>query len=133
MNGTRVASADVMRKNMDLRDSDQSSSRSNRGVAARRTSSDRVDLSNACGHVTATMHRRVSRPKAACEDCLKIGGKWVHLRVCLSCAKVGCCDSSPNRHAAAHYRATGHPVITSGETDEIWAYCYADARLLSAE
>jgi uncharacterized UBP type Zn finger protein len=100
---------------------------------ARPTVSDLIDLSNACGHVTATMPRRVSRPKAACEDCLKIGGQWVHLRVCLSCGRVGCCDSSPNRHAAAHYHATGHPIMTSGEADETWAYCYVDSQQLSAD
>jgi len=119
-----------MRKNVDVRNGEQRFSHSAR---TRRTGSDLVDLSNACGHVTATMARRVSRPKVACEDCLKIGGKWVHLRVCLSCAQVGCCDSSPNRHAAAHYHATGHPIMTSGEADETWAYCYVDAQRLSDE
>ena len=70
---------------------------------------------------------------AGCEECLKIGGRWVHLRVCLSCGHVGCCDSSPNKHATKHNRATGHPVITSGEVGEEWAWCYVDERVLSDE
>jgi uncharacterized UBP type Zn finger protein len=95
--------------------------------------SDRIDLSNACEHVTAQMPRKVHRPPPGCEDCLKIGGEWVHLRVCLSCGHVGCCDSSPHRHATAHYKHTHHPVITSGEVGETWAYCYPDDQLLSSE
>jgi hypothetical protein len=102
-------------------------------LESRDLASDVVDLSNACRHVTSALARRVSRPKAACVDCLKIGGQWVHLRVCLLCAHVPCCDSSPNRHATAHHYATGHPIITSGDADETWAYCYVDDRLLSAE
>jgi uncharacterized UBP type Zn finger protein len=96
-------------------------------------SSDAVDLSRPCAHVTEAMPRRVHRPTAGCEECLAIGGEWVHLRVCLSCGHVGCCDASPNRHATAHHRATRHPVITSGELGERWAYCYADDQFLSAE
>jgi uncharacterized UBP type Zn finger protein len=119
-----------MLKDTHLRSGEESSDDSSR---ARQAGSDFVDLSNACGHVTAAMSRRVHRPKAACEDCLKIGGQWVHLRVCLSCAHVGCCDSSPNRHATAHYHASGHPITTSGEADETWSYCYVDDQLLSAE
>ena len=61
-----------------------------------------------------------------CEDCLKIGGRWVHLRECLVCGHVGCCDSSPNRHASAHFHATGHPVIRSFEPGEDWGWCYVD-------
>jgi len=61
-----------------------------------------------------------------CEDCLRIGSRWVHLRECLSCGHVGCCDSSPNRHATAHFRGTSHPIVTSFESGEDWRYCYAD-------
>ena len=61
-----------------------------------------------------------------CEECLKIGSGWVHLRVCLSCGKVGCCDSSPNRHATAHHNESGHPIISSMEPGEDWSYCYDD-------
>lgn len=61
-----------------------------------------------------------------CEDCLRIGGSWVHLRLCLACGHVGCCDQSPNRHATAHFHTTGHPVIRSFEPDESWVWCYID-------
>jgi uncharacterized UBP type Zn finger protein len=63
---------------------------------------------------------------AGCEDCLRIGGRWVHLRLCMACGHVGCCDSSPNRHATKHNHATEHPVIASFEPGEAWMYCYAD-------
>ena len=71
---------------------------------------------------------RVDPPEsvAGCEDCLKIGGRWVHLRLCRSCGHVGCCDSSPNRHASAHFRGTTHPVVRSFEPGEDWRWCYAD-------
>lgn len=61
-----------------------------------------------------------------CEECLKTGDRWMHLRVCRTCGKVGCCDSSPNRHASAHARETEHPVISSVEPGEDWSYCYVD-------
>lgn len=61
-----------------------------------------------------------------CEDCLKIGGTWVHLRMCLTCGYVGCCNSSPNRHARKHWKATGHPIIQSVEPGEDWVWCQID-------
>ena len=61
-----------------------------------------------------------------CEECLKTGSWWVHLRLCENCGHVGCCDSSPNRHATKHFRATGHPMVKSLEPGEAWGYCYAD-------
>jgi len=61
-----------------------------------------------------------------CEECLKIGGTWVHLRECLVCGKVGCCDSSPNKHATKHFHATKHPVMRSVEPGEDWGWCYVD-------
>ena len=61
-----------------------------------------------------------------CEDCLRIGGHWMHLRRCTSCGHVGCCDSSPNRHATAHFHETGHPIVQSFEPGEDWLWCYAD-------
>jgi hypothetical protein len=94
----------------------------------------RIDFSNPCEHVTDEMRgKHVARPAPGCEDCLKIGGHWVHLRYCLACGHVACCDSSPNRHATAHARHTHHPVVTSGEPGETWAYCYPDDQFLSAE
>jgi uncharacterized UBP type Zn finger protein len=65
-----------------------------------------------------------------CEECLKTGMKWVHLRVCLSCGHVGCCDSSPGRHATGHYLATTHPVMVSLEPGEHWAWCYVDSAMM---
>jgi uncharacterized UBP type Zn finger protein len=59
-----------------------------------------------------------------CEDCLASGDSWVHLRMCLICGRVGCCDASPNKHAAIHFQETGHPVIKSLEPDEGWVFCY---------
>jgi hypothetical protein len=61
-----------------------------------------------------------------CEQCVPIGGRWVHLRVCQECGKTLCCDSSPNRHASAHARSAGHPMIASAEPGERWLYCYVD-------
>ena len=66
----------------------------------------------------------------ACADCLRVGGRWVHLRRCLTCGHVACCDSSPLRHATAHWSATGHPVAASAEPGERWAWCSADRVLL---
>ena len=61
-----------------------------------------------------------------CEDCLRIGGRWVHLRMCMTCGHIGCCDSSPNRHASAHFRDDGHAIVRSYEPGEGWWWCYAD-------
>jgi hypothetical protein len=63
---------------------------------------------------------------AGCEECLKIGSGWVHLRLCQTCGKVGCCDSSPNRHASHHARAASHPIVRSIEPGEDWSWCYVD-------
>ena len=63
---------------------------------------------------------------AGCEECLKTGMQWVHLRLCLSCGHVGCCDSSPGRHATKHFHHTEHPVMASLEPGERWAWCYVD-------
>ncbi|HEY7731525.1 MAG TPA: UBP-type zinc finger domain-containing protein [Gaiellaceae bacterium] len=68
-----------------------------------------------------------------CEECLEIGGSWVHLRMCLTCGKVGCCDSSPNRHASAHFKEDGHPLVRSAEPGEDWVWCYVDQLPLSLE
>jgi uncharacterized UBP type Zn finger protein len=61
-----------------------------------------------------------------CEDCIKHGMRWVHLRLCLSCGHVGCCDSSPGKHATKHHQHTGHPIMASFEPGERWAWCYVD-------
>ena len=61
-----------------------------------------------------------------CDECVKIGARWVHLRTCQECGGTHCCDSSPNRHATRHAQVTGHPVIASAEPGERWLYCYPD-------
>ena len=93
-------------------------------------STSNVDLSNPCEHTAEAKIRTVKRPAAGCEDCLKMHGRWVHLRECLTCGKVGCCDNSPNKHATAHFHATKHPIISSAEPGEDWAWCYVDERVL---
>ena len=77
-----------------------------------------------CAHVGQI---RFATPSAkGCENCLRIGARWVHLRLCLTCGHVGCCDSSPNRHASAHARLSGHPIVRSFEPGEDRAWCYVD-------
>jgi len=61
-----------------------------------------------------------------CEECVKMGDRWVHLRLCMSCGHVGCCDSSKNRHATKHFRSSQHPLIRSIEPGERWIWCYVD-------
>ena len=61
-----------------------------------------------------------------CGECLRTGGRWVHLRLCRTCGEVGCCDSSPNRHASKHSAAVGHPIVSSLEPGEDWYWCYRD-------
>ena len=68
----------------------------------------------------------VSPGAEGCEECLKMGDTWVHLRECLSCGHVGCCDSSRNRHATKHFQSTTHPIVASFEPGENWRYCYVD-------
>jgi uncharacterized UBP type Zn finger protein len=77
-----------------------------------------------CEHVSAIGD--VTPSADGCEDCLKIGASWVHLRLCEHCGHVGCCDSSPNKHATKHYHSTRHPIIKSFEPGEDWGYCYVD-------
>jgi hypothetical protein len=61
-----------------------------------------------------------------CEDCLKMGSEWVHLRMCMACGHIGCCDSSPNRHARRHAGEAEHPIVRSAEPGEEWSYCFTD-------
>ena len=68
----------------------------------------------------------VSPNTNGCEECLKIGGSWVHLRLCLTCGHVGCCDASVGKHATKHFRATDHPIMQSIEPGESWGWCYID-------
>ncbi len=77
-----------------------------------------------CTHLAAI--HDVKPNSSGCEECLKIGGRWVHLRLCLTCGHVGCCDSSPNTHATKHFHASKHPIISSLEPGELWKFCYLD-------
>ena len=61
-----------------------------------------------------------------CADCLKVGDSWVHLRLCMTCGYVGCCDSSKNHHATKHFHSAGHPIMRSIEPGENWGWCYID-------
>jgi hypothetical protein len=81
-------------------------------------------MTEACKHLAAI--RDVTPSARGCEDCLKIGARWVHLRLCRMCGHVGCCDDSPNQHATKHFRATGHPVIEGYDPPEGWGWCYVD-------
>ena len=84
-----------------------------------------MDLEGACDHIRDL--GAVKHPKAhVCEDCVKIGSTWVHLRTCQTCHGTRCCDNSPNQHASKHAHASGHPVIASGERGERWLYCFPD-------
>jgi len=79
---------------------------------------------------TTCMHLDMIQPvqpsAEGCEDCLAIGDTWVHLRECLTCGHVGCCDQSKNRHATKHFRTVQHPLIRSFEPGEEWSWCYVD-------
>jgi hypothetical protein len=78
-----------------------------------------------CEHLEAV--QSIKHPDAhECDECLRIGSRWVHLRTCQACGVTRCCDSSPNRHANTHARSSGHPVIASAEAGERWLYCYHD-------
>ncbi len=77
-----------------------------------------------CQHISSVVV--VEPTSEVCDQCVALGDRWVHLRACLSCGQVGCCDQSKNKHATKHYRASGHPVIQSIEPGEDWVYCYID-------
>jgi len=83
-------------------------------------------MSTICSHLDSVTFRTVPERIDGCEDCLAIGSTWVHLRMCQSCGHIGCCDSSPNRHASAHARTSGHPIVRSAERGENWSYCYVE-------
>lgn len=84
---------------------------------------------SACAHLLQVKRedfgRRPNTPDG-CEECLQVGDEWVHLRLCLACGHVGCCDSSMNKHATKHFKTTHHPVIRSIEPGERWMWCYID-------
>src|SRR5213079_2511695 len=81
-----------------------------------------------CAHLGAV---NTGRPRAdGCEECLKMGDRWVHLRLCMECGHVGCCDDSKNKHATKHFHHTGHPIIRSFEPGEQWGWCFTDDLML---
>lgn len=81
-------------------------------------------MATGCTHLNQV--KEVVPSAGGCEDCLKIGGRWMHLRLCMECGHVGCCDDSPNRHATKHFNVTRHPIIKSFEPGEEWGWCYVD-------
>lgn len=84
-----------------------------------------MSTQSGCEHITAIT--AVKQPRRyECEECVKSGDSWVHLRTCQRCGATLCCDNSPNRHATRHAQATGHPVVASAEPGERWLYCYLD-------
>ena len=82
----------------------------------------------ACAHLDQI--QPVTPSSDGCEECLKTGDTWVHLRLCMTCGKVGCCDNSKNRHASAHFHSAGHPIVRSHQPGEDWLWCYVDEQLL---
>jgi uncharacterized UBP type Zn finger protein len=79
-----------------------------------------------CTHLDHVLVTELPPSVDGCEECLRTGGAWLHLRICLECGFVGCCDSSPGRHASAHARADGHPIIRSLQPGEDWSWCFVD-------
>ena len=86
-------------------------------------------MKRTCSHTTQIKQVQPHTPQG-CEECLARGDDWVHLRLCLSCGHVGCCDSSKNKHATEHFRKTGHPIMQSFELGEDWQWCYIDQMFL---
>ena len=82
-----------------------------------------------CKHLD--MIKDVTPNTEGCEECLKTGSWWVHLRMCRTCGHVGCCDSSPNKHATKHFHATDHPIVKSVEPGEDWSWCFADETVVA--
>ena len=82
-------------------------------------------MSDVCEHLEAVNAVRTAKAHE-CDECVKIGARWVHLRTCQTCGGTRCCDSSPNKHASRHARESGHPVVASAELGERWLWCYVD-------
>jgi len=82
-------------------------------------------MADICAHIDGVEEIKHAK-RRVCEECMKIGAQWQHLRTCQSCGATLCCDSSPNRHASKHARAAGHPVVASAEPGERWLYCFVD-------
>ena len=98
--------------------------------AVRRFAFQRSFARRECTHLAAV--GRVASVALACPSCQERGDRWIHLRMCLTCGSVGCCDSSVQRHARAHFDATGHPLMRSIEPGETWGWCYLDRAFLAS-
>lgn len=84
-----------------------------------------------CLHLDQVQEVRASSD--GCDECRKGGDQWVHLRICLSCGNVGCCNSSKNQHATRHFQTTGHPLMASIEASEFWGWCFVDGLMFETE
>lgn len=89
-------------------------------------------MEDTCSHLKNSISVSPNTPNG-CEECLKMGDTWVHLRLCLTCGHVGCCDDSKNKHATKHFKKTKHPVIESFEPGDNWRYCYIDDLFVEIE
>jgi hypothetical protein len=89
-------------------------------------------VDRSCTHLGTIAEVEAHTP-GACEDCIREGSEWVHLRLCLECGHVGCCDNSPRRHATAHWHSSSHPIVRSVEPGEEWGWCYPDELVLIPE
>lgn len=85
-----------------------------------------------CQHLAKIDIVNVSN-EGVCDECVKTGGRWVHLRTCQTCGTTLCCDSSPNKHATGHFHSSGHPVVASAESGEQWMWCYEDSKFFPYE
>jgi uncharacterized UBP type Zn finger protein len=88
-----------------------------------------LGVSSQCSHIDQI--RYVERGSEGCEQCIALGDTWVHLRMCMTCGQVGCCDSSKNKHADKHADEAGHPIVRSVEPGEDWMWCYIDEKLVT--
>lgn len=88
-------------------------------------------MSDCCSHLFEISEVIPNTPNG-CEECLKTGDRWVHLRLCVTCGHVGCCDQSKNKHASKHFRSFGHPLVKSFEPGEDWGWCYVDELFLES-
>jgi uncharacterized UBP type Zn finger protein len=79
-----------------------------------------------CTHLDQVKFLEPEGEVVGCPACMAVGDRWVHLRLCQTCGQIGCCDSSPNKHATAHHRSSGHPIVRSLEPGEDWSWCYED-------
>jgi uncharacterized UBP type Zn finger protein len=82
--------------------------------------------STVCAHLDQIAVQTLPETIGGCEDCLAVGSTWTHLRMCMTCGKIGCCDASPNRHARRHAEQADHPIARSAEPGEDWSWCYVD-------